>query len=689
MEPKIIIPTTISKLRISMFILIFAFVASGYSQQTDLKNEQRIEELVEKMAEMDEAGTESTLLLDDLSYYSTHPIFINRATEEELLRLNLMNFKQVRSIIAYREKYGKILSISELSLTGNFSEDFLRKIKPFIFFEQVRDSLQIKKEKDIHQSFLTRVKTTYPISDGYFPSKGKPPAYGGSPNGYFARYRGEVGKWLDVGITAENDAGEAFFNHSNKFFDFLSGFICWNGTRLIRKIVVGDFHLRFGQGINLWSGGGVSYASDLSSLMRTAEGIRPYSSTDENQFFRGVAVQLNLKPLKLSLFFSDKHKDANLTADSSGNNLITSFRTDGFHRTISELQDEKNVGELMLGGYADFRFKNWRFGILASCRKFGLPVTNGDLPYKSKTFDGELNANSGIDYHLILNQISLFGEAGISQNRKLALVNGLIWKAHPRLSLSFLYRFYDPAFQSFNSGAFAEGSGSRDEEGLFAAFEFDPVAKLKLSGQADLFYFPWMTYQTISPSQGRTLAFQAELTLKQGLVVYFHSRYVCKPQKISGITGIPEQWDEITTKNRIHCDLKISDQIQFRSRIEHVGYFYNQKAENGFLIFQDFIYTPTPKLKCWMRVGWYHTDGYNSRVFSYENDLLYYFAIPEFYGVGFRTYLNFKWQPIRFMTVYLKTGYTLREGATIIGSGNDTTHGNCRMDLRGQLCLTF
>jgi len=648
-----------------------------------------MEELVENMAELDEAGTESTLLLDDLSYYAAHPILINKATEEELLRLNLMNFKQVRSIIAYREKCGKILTLDELSLLGDFSEDFLKKLEPFMVFERELDSLQIRKEKDIHQTFLARVKSTYPIADGYFSSKGKSPAYGGSPCGYFARYRGEVGQWLDVGITAENDAGETFFSKSNKTFDFLSGFICWNGKGLIRKAVIGDFHLRFGQGINLWSGGGVSYASDLSSLMRTADGIRPYSSSDENQFFRGIAVLLNLKLVKWSLFYSNRQKDANLSADSSGNNFITSFRMDGFHRTISELEDEKNVSERMLGSYADFRFKNWRFGILSSCQKYGLPVTKGDSPYKSKTFEGDLNVNFGLDYHLILNQISLFGEAGISKNRKPAVVNGLVWKAHPRLSLSFLYRYYDPAFQSFNTGSFAEGSGGRNEEGFFTAFEFDPIAKLKLSGQADLYYFPWITYQTMSPSHGRTLAFQAEVTLNPGLVVYFHSRYVCKPLKTTGITGIPEQFDEITDKCRIHCDWKISNRVQFRSRLEHVGYHYNEKAENGFLVFQDFIYTPSPKLKCWMRVAWYNTDGYNSRVFSYENDLLYYFAIPEFYGTGLRTYLNFKWQPVRFVTFYLKAGYTMRQNAISMGSGNDTTPGNSRYELRGQICLIF
>ena len=678
--------------KITSFIIVALFFwgYSGYGQQTDFRKEQQLEELVESLVDSEDASTESSLLLEDLNYYSNHPIYINKASEEELLRLNLLNFKQVQSILTYREKYGQLMTLKELSVLGNFSDELLQKIQPFILFDQERDSLQIKKDKDFRQSMIARIKGTYPISVGYESQHGKPAVYGGSPYSYYSRYRGEVGKWLEFGLTAENDAGEDFFRRTNNLgFDYMSGFISWKGKSLIKRVVLGDFHLRFGQGVSLWSGGGVSYASDLMSLMRSGEGIRPYSSTDENRFFRGAATQLDLRLLKLSLFFSDKRKDANIETNASGNDSITSFRLDGLHRTISEKEDEKNVNEILAGGYGDFRFKNWRFGMLASFQRFGLPVSKGNSLYKFKTFEGDVGMNFGLDYHLILNQISLFGEAGISQNLKSAVVNGLVWKAHQQFSLSFLYRFYDPAFQSFNTGAFAEGSGGRNESGLFTAFEFYPVAKVKIGGQADLFYFPWTTYQTISPSKGRAMAVQLEWALKSELLIYLHARFTQKPQKLSGVTGVPEQLDEVTSKWRLHCDLKISDLFQLRSRLESVVYEYNAQKEFGYLVFQDCIYSPSAKLKCWLRLAYYHTDGYNSRIYSYENDLLYYFAIPEFHGVGVRSYVNLKWQPKRMFTFYIKAGYTLREGAAEMGSGNDVTPGNYRMDIRSQMVLKF
>ncbi|MCK9411017.1 MAG: helix-hairpin-helix domain-containing protein [Prolixibacteraceae bacterium] len=676
--------------RHTFFNLAFILLAaSGYSQQTDLRKEQEMEELVEALSTSEE-GSETSLLLEDISYYTGHPIYINKATEEELLRLNMLNFRQVRSILDYRETYGKILTLKELEVMGGFSKELLQKMEPFVRFDQEVDSLHKKWNRAVHQSLLTRIKFSYPIPSGFVSKKDKPPAYPGSPFSCLTRYRAEVGKWLEFGVTAENDAGEDFFRGANKSgFDFLSGFLCLDGTGLINRVVLGDYHLRFGQGVNLWSGGGVSYASDLSSLMRTGEGIRPYSSADENLFFRGIAMQCNFKPVKLSLFYSGKRRDANLETDSLGNNCITSIRMDGLHRTNAEKEDEKDVGEHMFGGYGDFRFEHWRFGVLASFQRFGLPVSKGDLPYKSKSFEGEANSNFGLDYHLIMGQLSIFGEAGVSQNLKPAFVNGLVWKAHPQWSLSFLYRYYHPAFQSFNSGAFAEGSGGKNEEGFYTAFEYFPMSKIKLGGQADLFYFPWLTYQTISPAHGHAMAFQAEIAIKSNMMAYIHARFVQKPQKVSGATGLPEQWDEKSAKWRAHFDWKLKENFQMRSRLELVKYGYRAIRETGYLFFQDLIFSPSGRLKCWFRMAYYHTGGYNSRVYSYENDLLFYFAIPEFHGEGVRSYLNLKWQPCRLMTFYFKGGYTLREGVTSMGSGNDATQGNHRFDIRGQLYLRF
>ena len=167
------------------------------------------------------------------------------------------------------------------------------------------------------------------------------------------------------------------------------------------------------------------------------------------------------------------------------------------------------------------------------------------------------------------------------------------------------------------------------------------------------------------------------------------ARYETKPQKISGSTGVDSDADETTTKIRLHTEWNVSEKVTLRSRLEYAGYNFNDLNENGFLAFQDLLFKPSRKLNLWFRYAYFHTDGYNSRIYTYENDLLYSFSIPEFHGAGHRIYLNLKWKPTSHITAYLKGGVTLHNGATTWGSGNDLTSGNSRSELKALLYLRF
>ena len=83
-----------------IFLILTIPAIPDFAQENDLHKEMQREELVESLAETDDGTTAGSLLLEDLDYYSAHPIFINLATEEDLLHLNLFNFKQVQDILA-------------------------------------------------------------------------------------------------------------------------------------------------------------------------------------------------------------------------------------------------------------------------------------------------------------------------------------------------------------------------------------------------------------------------------------------------------------------------------------------------------------------------------------------------------------------------------------------------------------
>ena len=65
----------------------------------------------------------------------------------------------------------------------------------------------------------------------------------------------------------------------------------------------------------------------------------------------------------------------------------------------------------------------------------------------------------------------------------------------------------------------------------------------------------------------------------------------------------------------------------------------------GFLLFQEFNYSfrKIPVI-IWARYCLFNTDNWSSRIYTYENDLLYSFSIPAMAWQGCRSYIMAKWK---------------------------------------------
>lgn len=675
---------------ITLALLFWGVSLRTYSQNLEIEKERQIEEIIESFTESDEAANENSIDLDELHRLADRPLNVNAATAEELEKLLFLDFGQITGLLSYRNKYGPVKTIYELSVIDGFDEETIRKIRPFIFFGENADITSLRLKRIAQRAYL-RAKTSFPEGRGFSSSDSeKPSAYSGAPVSYYFRYKVEVSKRIEFGITADNDAGEPFFKTDNRQgFDFYSGHVVWRGTGLVRQINLGDYHLRFGQGLSYWTGGGFNKSVESINIMRSGQGVKPYTSTDENSFFRGGAITLALKPAKLILFYSNKRRDANIDEDDDGNPVFTSLQTSGLHRTNSERADENSIRESLAGLYSELRFERLRLGITAVHEQFNLPMEKGDALYRSKSFEGKENFNLGFDYQWALRRLQFFGEAGLSKSMRAAVTQGAVWRLHPQLSLSFCYRYLDPGFHTFYGNALSEGSGNRNERGFFTGFELLPLKKIRITGYIDTYHFPWLTYSTSAPGHGNDLMFQINYQTNQQLDFSIRVKYETKPQKESDSTGIPSDFDETTGKIRLQSNWQVSDKLTLKHRLEYCDYHYNTDTESGYLLFQDLVYTVNSHLNCWIRYCWYHTDGYNSRIYAYENDLLHYYSIPAFYGEGSRVYLNLRWEPLSSVSLYFKAGCTIRQGVDSMGSGYDETPGNRRTEVRALLYLKF
>ena len=131
-----------------------------------------------------------------------------------------------------------------------------------------------------------------------------------------------------------------------------------------------------------------------------------------------------------------------------------------------------------------------------------------------------------------------------------------------------------------------------------------------------------------------------------------------------------------------------TDELRTRFSLSH--YHKEQIKEKGFLVYQDLIYaTRNSRFKMQYRLAWFKTDSYQSRIYAYENNVLYGYSFPSFMGEGWRTYLNLSWKPLNSLTCYLKSGFTVYPDREVIGSGVTKVEGNKWYDLALQLRFTF
>jgi len=669
--------------------LLIGFPELSFSQGVEEQPEFELEQAVESMAASEEGEVDNSVILEDLTSNLEHPININLANLNELERLNKLNFSQIQQILKYRKEFGFFSSVYELMAIDGITTDDLNALRPMITFELPADSL-VKPRTYLRNNLIVRVKSSFPQAKGYQSAAlNKGAVYSGIPISLYSRYHLEVNRKLEVGFLVDNDAGEHFFSQSNKSgFDYYSGYLSYKGDGILKQITVGDFLFQVGQGLSFGGGGGLGKSANTMGILKFGQTLRPYTSSDENRFFRGVSAEMGRGALRFVLFYSNKYRDANTTTDSVGRNF-TSLQTSGYHRTLSEIDDERSLNEQLLGAYGELKLTRFKIGGLLVFQHFDLPMITGSSLYKAKSFSGQDNSNLGIDYQWALKRLQCFGEVGRSRNGRLGAVQGVVWHTIPKVSLSAYYRQFDPGFQAFYGSSLSESSGNHNETGMYFGLMASPLSKVKIFGYFDLYHFPWVTYSTVAPSTGHDLMAQLSYSITKKVTLYLKGKFESKPQKTPSSKEPVIDLDEQTTKWRLQGDFLVSRWVTLRSRCEYVSTSFNKVIEQGWLAFQDVVIAPAKNLTCWIRYCWFNTDGYNSRVYAYENDLLYSFSIPEFHGIGQRTYLTLKWSPSSHTTLYLKSGLTIHAGAESWGSGYDVTPGDKRVELRGLFAWRF
>ena len=112
--------------------------------------------------------------------------------------------------------------------------------------------------------------------------------------------------------------------------------------------------------------------------------------------------------------------------------------------------------------------------------------------------------------------------------------------------------------------------------------------------------------------------------------------------------------------------------------------------EQGYQLTQAIDLKPSAgEWECEAGGGYFHTDGYDTRIYAYERGLLYTYSFPAYEGRGVHGYLWGRYDINSLLTVIVKYVYTGYFDRDRIGSGTQEIEGRNKQDLYVQLKVTF
>ncbi|MDP3003560.1 MAG: helix-hairpin-helix domain-containing protein [Bacteroidales bacterium] len=654
------------KFLLILFLLFLSFWS--FSQETNLS--EVVINIAEELAADDSDPEAAVTYIERLYELAENPVKINSAGENEISRLFFLSDFQAKALTDYAHSSGRIISVYELINIPGFDKETAEMMIPFITL----DSKTTVNSDSVH--WRNTSITNLSIRSGNDDTTSL-----GSTWKILTKYKFTAGGFSG-GFTAEKDPGEKFFSANPPLPDFLSANLTYIGSGLIRRLIVGDYSARFGQGTNINTGIRTGLSLTAPGYMSASDEIKPYTSTDENNFFRGVAAEFSYENLGLTLFYSKNYSDATLgSLSGSSKDYIENFYLAGIHNTSSLLQKKDAIYELAYGINLSYNFNNVRVGFTWSGDRFSLPVKmTGNDPVDIFDFEGDRNNLYTFSYNGLIKRILLYGEFSTNEYKKYAIIQGLSFRPSDRLTINFIFRNYSAGYISFHGKGPGAGSATGNDQGILGNFTFEAAKHLFISGGCDIQKFQWLKYRCSSPSSAMRQEIRVRFTPTETLTIdaSYNNRFSMVDN--TEANGIPEQKQIITKSIKGSVRYSPYENLTLGTRIDYK--VVDPSGSKGMLLLQDMVYRFRQlPVTLWFRYCIFQTDDWDSRLYTYENDLLYSFSIPALSGEGSRSYIMAKWDIVDFAEIRVKYGLT-----SLIESGTSTKNNK---ELKIQFKIQF
>lgn len=649
------------------WLLLIAFLVSGvgaFAQMDSLHSVASWQQCLDELGETEDFENVSWEEYSDLlADYAEHPMNINQATREELERLPFLSDQQIEDILAYIYHYGEMKSLGELAMISSVGWQQRQLLSCFVYAGElpkrshptIREILRYGK-----QELVATAKVPF------YERKGDVNGYLGGKYKHWFRYQFHQGDYMKAGFLGAQDAGEPFFAKGNSMgYDFYSFYFQLRKWGKLKNLTIGRYRLHEGLGLIMGSGIGLGKLSSLSSLGRSSNAIRVYSSRYAANYLQGIAATYTILPhLDITAFISCRSIDATLKDGG-----IKTIVTTGLHRTPREMEKKGVASCSLLGGNVSYTARGYHVGATAFSTFFSKPLQPNSQLYRRFAPMGCRFWNVSVDYGYVSNRLSVHGETATGDCGVVATVNSVGYQCSDVWTLMLLQRFYPVRYYSIYSNAFGESSDTQDESGVFFGLSWSPDSRLKVTAYTDFAYFAWPKYGTsesthcwdnlvdvvFHPSSLVTLGLRYRAKDKQGMLT----------QRARGYFSYSHsQW-----KLRTQCDAVCCKK---------------QSCSRGWLVCQQVGYRLN-KVTLSCQAAYFRTDDYSSRIYSYEQGMQYDMGMTSFYGEGIRYSLTGKISLGKHLVAICKWGVTDYFDRTSISSGLQQIDASAQTDLEIQL----
>lgn len=668
---------------VKYYIALFVMILFKSHGQEVPQPAIELDEFIQKLTATQQDDSNYEDLYEALLQFYLNPLDINKASAGELRSLYILSEIQIQHLLQHRSTYGNLLSLYELQSIENFDQETIENLLPFVRINQRLHSDDIKGiyRRATDHFFVIRAEQTLQKARGYTDS-----IFLGSPQKIYARYRLQHPKDFSLGFIMEKDQGEP------NLADYTTFHFQLQNKGKIKNMILGDYQLQFGQGLILSGGYAAGKGGEpVYTTRRSDLGIRPHNSVLEGGYLRGAAASYETGNFQLTGFASYTKRDASLnTSVESREDVFSSILIAGLHRTENEIAKKGVLAEQNYGVNVRFRLSGGHIGFTVLNTTFNNNLERNPREYALHEFKGTQNIVAGPNFSYSWQNFNFFGEVARSGSGGIGAVGGFVASLSPQLEWALNLRNYDRDFHSFYSNAFGEGSRNINEKGMYTGLKYSPKKGITIAGFYDKYKFPWLRYLVDAPSDGDDYLLRFTLKPTKKWLFYTQYHHERKQRNFPDNETTTDYIVDTYRQNLLaHFETSLGKKFKSQTRVQYNSFVYSgMPRSNGYAFIQDIEGVIGP-LQLKGRMAYFSTDNYNSRIYAYENDVLYTVSFPAYFGKGTRLYLVSRYTVNRSIDVWLRIAQTSIHSAETISSGYNQINAPRKTDIKMQIRYKF